>query len=89
MKKASRILFSYHDSALHATEGQVVQEFPLQLIVNGREIATLIGSPHDLRFLVAGFLRLQNFVQGLSDFEMFSVCMVVAILRATVSGDPA
>jgi len=87
MKQASRILFSYHDSALHATEGHVVQEFPLQLIVNGREIATLIGSPHDLRFLVAGFLRLQNFVQGLSDFEMFSVCEDFGTANVRIKGE--
>jgi FdhD protein len=87
MKQPSRILFSYHDSALHATEGHVVHEFPLQLIVNGREIATLIGSPHDLRFLVAGFLRLQNFVQGLSDFEMFSVCEDFGTANVRIKGE--
>jgi FdhD protein len=87
MKQASRIQFSYHDSALHATEGHVVQEFPLQLIVNGREIATLIGSPHDLRFLVAGFLRLQNFVKGLSDFEMFSVCEDFGTANVRIKGE--
>jgi len=87
MKQPTRIFFSYHDSALHATEGQVVQEFPLQLIVNGREIATLIGSPHELRFLVAGFLRLQNFVQGLSDFEMFSVCEDFGTANVRIKGE--
>jgi len=87
MKQPSRIFFSYHDSALQATEGHVVQEFPLQLIVNGREIATLIGSPHDLRFLVAGFLRLQGFVQGLSDFEMFSVCEDFGTANVRIKGE--
>ena len=87
MKPAPSIFFSYHDSALHATEGQVVQEFPLQLIVNGREIATLIGSPHDLRFLVAGFLRLQNFVQNLSDFEIFSVCEDFGTANVRIKGE--
>jgi FdhD protein len=87
MKQPSRILFNYHDNDLHATEGHVVQEFPLQLIVNGREIATLIGSPHDLRFLVAGFLRLQNFVQGLSDFEMFSVCEDFGTANVRIKGE--
>jgi FdhD protein len=80
-------MFSYHDHTLRPTEGQVVQEFPLQLIVNGREIATLIGSPHDLRFLVAGFLRLQNFVQGLSDFEMFSVCEDFGSANVRIKGE--
>ena len=68
------IFFTYRDGALEPIQAGVVHEFPLQLIVNGREIATLIGSPHDLRFLVAGFLRLQGFVRSLSDFKMFSVC---------------
>lgn len=87
MKQTSRIFFNYHDNSLHTTEGHVVQEFPLQLIVNGREIATLIGSPHDLRFLVAGFLRLQNFVQKLSDFEMFSVCEDFGTANVRIKGE--
>ena len=87
MKPASRIFFSYHDDALHTVEGLVVQEYPVQLVVNGREIATLIGSPHDLRFLVAGFLRLQNFVQDISDFEMFSVCEDFGSANVRIKGE--
>lgn len=68
------LFFSYRNSELQPFQGTVVREFPLQLIVNKREIATLIASPHDLRFLVAGFLRLQGFVHSLDDFKMFSVC---------------
>lgn len=86
-QQPSSIFFYYHDSALHASEGKVVQEFPLQLIVNGREIATLIGSPHELRFLVAGFLRLQNFVQNLADFEIFSVCEDFGTANVRIKGE--
>jgi FdhD protein len=67
-------IFTYHQGRLELAEPQIVREFPLKLIVNGREIATLIASPHDLRFLVAGFLRLQGFAESLSDFQIFSVC---------------
>lgn len=81
------MFFSYHDGALHATANQVVREFPLQLIVNGREIATLIASPHELRFLVAGFLRLQGFVQELADFEMFSVCEDFGAANVRIKGE--
>lgn len=87
MKQPSRVFFTFQNSALVAKEGQVVQEFPLQLIVNGREIATLIGSPHDLRFLVAGFLRLQGFVRELSDFEMFSVCEDFGTANVRIKGE--
>ena len=74
MSHNQKNFFSYSNGTLTPLPGSVVAEFPLQLIVNGREIATLIASPHDLRFLVAGFLRLQGFVSKLDDFEMFSVC---------------
>jgi FdhD protein len=87
MKHPPQTFFSYRDKALHATTGHVVQEFPLQLIVNDREIATLIASPHDLRFLVAGFLRLQGFVQSLSDFEMFSVCEDFGTANVRIKGE--
>ncbi len=72
---------------LEPTVSAVVSEYPLQLIVNSREIATLIGSPHDLRFLVAGFLRLQGFVSSLQDFEMFSVCEEFGTANVRIKGE--
>lgn len=78
--------FTYKNDFLQPTSAPVVNEYPLQLIVNGREIATLIGSPHDLRFLVAGFLRLQGFVSSLDDFEMFSVCEEFGTANVRIKG---
>lgn len=49
-------------------------EFPVKLTVNGREIATLVASSHELRFLVAGFLRTQGFVREIGDFLAMGVC---------------
>jgi FdhD protein len=68
------IIHTYNKGRLEQGEGEIVSEFPLVLMVNGRELATLIASPHDLRFLVAGFLRLQGFVTTVDDFAMLSVC---------------
>ena len=67
-------IHTYINGRLEEKQSAIVREFPLVLHVNGREIATLIASPHDLRFLVAGFLRLQGFVESLADFHMFAVC---------------
>jgi FdhD protein len=64
----------YEHGVLKRHEGKTVEEFPLVLHVNGREIATLISSPHELRYLVAGFLRLQGFVSAIDDFHLLSVC---------------
>src|SRR6266704_5756192 len=74
----------YKNGVLEQAEGAVPREFPLKLTVNGREIATLIASPHDLRFLVAGFLRLQGFVESLDDFLMLSVCEDFGIANVQV-----
>ena len=79
--------FTCHGDTLEPSATTVVNEYPLQLIVNGREIVTLIGSPHDLRFLVAGFLRLQGFVSSLDDFEMFSVCEEFGTANIRIKGE--
>ncbi len=74
----------YSRGTLARDEAALPQEFPLQLTVNGRELATLVASPHDLRFLVAGFLRLQGFVEVLDDFLILSVCQDSGIASVQV-----
>ncbi len=53
---------------------QVVEEYPLRLRINGCELATLVCSPHQLNFLLAGFLHLQGFVDSLDDILALGVC---------------
>ncbi|WP_224981467.1 formate dehydrogenase accessory sulfurtransferase FdhD [Geomonas agri] len=78
---------TYNDGKVLRGEVDVVREFPLVLRVNDREIVTLIASPHDLRFLVAGFLRLQGFVTHLDDFLMLSVCNDYGIANVRIKGE--
>ena len=77
----------YTDGRLEAGEADVVGEFPLVLRVNDRELVTLIASPHDLRFLVAGFLRVQGFVSRVEDFLMLSVCNDYGIANVRIRGE--
>src|SRR5512146_2505820 len=72
-------ILRYEGEGLVPAEHRPVREFPVKLVVNGRELATLIGSPHELRFLVAGFLRLQGFVKSLDDFLALSICEDVGV----------
>ena len=81
-----KILF-YRNGTVQSEEADVVREFPLTLTVNGQELATLITSPHDLRFLVAGFLRLQGFVREIGDFDMLSVCEDFGIANVQIRGE--
>ncbi len=53
---------------------QVVEEYPLRLRVNERDLATLVCSPHQLNFLLAGFFRLQGFISSLDDILSMGVC---------------
>lgn len=80
-------IYNFSKGSLVAGEGSLVNEFPLSLVVNGREIATLIASPHDLRFLVAGFLRLQGFVESVHDFLALSVCNDFGAASVTIRGE--
>jgi FdhD protein len=80
-------VFRYGEGMLSPVEHRPVREFPVKLVVNGRELATLIGSPHELRFLVAGFLRLQGFVAGVDDFMALAICEDVGVASVTIRGE--
>jgi len=80
-------MYTYADGRLVRGEADVVGEFPLVLRVNDREIVTLIASPHDLRFLVAGFLRVQGFVSQVEDFLILSVCNDYGIANVRIRGE--
>lgn len=77
----------YAEGRLARGKAEVVREFPLVLRVNDRELVTLIASPHDLRFLVAGFLRVQGFVSRVEDFLMLSVCNDYGIANVRIRGE--
>ena len=75
----------YKNGALTSDARPVAQEFPVRLTVNGRELATLIASPHQLNFLVAGFLRNQGFVDGLDDFLQLGVCAEFGVAQVRLN----
>ncbi len=65
----------------------VVQEFPLRLVVNGRELATLVASPHKLNFLTVGFFRLQGFIDSLDQIESLGVCSEFGLAQVRLKGE--
>lgn len=69
-KKVVRVAAGQSEQA----ERWVVEEYPLRLRVNGRDLATLVCSPHQLNFLLAGFFRLQGFIENLDDILSMGVC---------------
>lgn len=80
-------IYSFKKGVVEEQESGLVREYPLQLVVNGREMATLIASPHDLRFLVAGFLRMQGFVSKVDDFQALAICQDFGAASVTIKGE--
>jgi FdhD protein len=56
-------------------------------MVNGVDLATLSASPHDLHFLVAGFLRMQGLVRSAGDLLTLSVCEDLGAASVRIRGD--
>ena len=72
--QASRKIIRVVKGQREAAERGVVEEFPLRLRVNGRDLATLVCSPHQLNFMVAGFFKLLGFIDSLDDILSMGVC---------------
>ncbi|MGZ8441663.1 MAG: formate dehydrogenase accessory sulfurtransferase FdhD, partial [Candidatus Deferrimicrobiaceae bacterium] len=64
-----------------------VREVPVALSVNGVPLATLIASPDDLHFLVAGFLRMQGLIRSAGDLLTLSVCEEFGAASVRIRGD--
>ncbi|HEY5674236.1 MAG TPA: formate dehydrogenase accessory sulfurtransferase FdhD [Malonomonas sp.] len=64
----------------------VVEEYPLRLRVNGHDLATLVCSPQQLNFLLAGFFRLQGFVATLDEILSLGVCQDFGLAEVRIAG---
>jgi FdhD protein len=83
-RNESRRILRLEKGRLRSLQRGVVQEFPLRLFVNGRELATLVASPHQLNFLVAGFFRTNGFVETIDDFLALGSCEEFGVARVRI-----
>ncbi|MEW6719932.1 MAG: formate dehydrogenase accessory sulfurtransferase FdhD [Thermodesulfobacteriota bacterium] len=77
----------YRNGKLEPGETEIVREHSLRIVVNRREIATLVCSPHEPVFLAAGFLRQQGFIETAEDLLHLGVCEAAGVVTATVKGE--
>lgn len=82
-----KTILRFDGRRLVPVEHEPVEEFPLSLTVNGTDLVTLVASPHDLQYLVTGFLRLQGIVRTIHDFLSLSVCPESGRADIRVKGD--
>lgn len=83
---AKRRMVKIEGDVATATERLLVQELPLRLRVNGRDLVTLVASPHQLPFLVAGFLRLQGLIATANDLLALGVCADDGLAEVQIRG---
>jgi len=64
-----------------------IPELSVSLSVNGTSFATLLASPHDLHYLVAGFLRLQGVIRTPADLLTLTVFEQQGAVSVRIRGD--
>jgi FdhD protein len=67
--------------------GSVVREYPLTIVLNNREMVTLLCYPKDLKQLVVGFLASEGFIEGREDVRDVFVDEVRGVVRVTTVKD--
>lgn len=83
----NQTIYQLKNGHLLTRQRQVIEEYPLRLRVNGTDLATLICSPHQLNFLLAGFCRLQGFVESLDDILSLGVCADFGLAELRIKGE--
>ncbi len=87
-RERRRAILRFNGRRLCPAAHGTVEEHPVTLTVNGREFVTLVASPHELNVLVAGFLRMQGFVDRLEDILALSVCPEFGAATVRIRKEP-
>jgi FdhD protein len=69
--------------------GEVIEEVPISIYGNGREIATMMGTPLNQDWLAVGFLANEGFLNHIDEIEILMItpegCCVDIWLNRTIS----
>jgi len=69
------------------TDSIVVKELPLTIILNNRELVTLLCSPVDLKYLAIGFLFSEGLLKSKAEIEKVIVDERRGVVRVETKGD--
>jgi FdhD protein len=75
------------EQATSRIEGTVVREFSLTIFLHNQELVTLLCSPTDLKYLVAGFLVSEGLIEGKGDIKDILVDDQKGMVRVKTQGD--
>lgn len=70
------------------TEDLIIEEAPLTVYLNGKELVTMLHTPGEERFLVQGFLALEGMISGVKDITKLTFDAKQGLIWVdTVQGD--
>ncbi|WP_442599991.1 formate dehydrogenase accessory sulfurtransferase FdhD [Neobacillus sp. D3-1R] len=82
MKMESSI-WRYEEGVVHRVMDTIVTEYPMTIVLNGQEFATLVCSPEHLEELVVGFLASEGIIKSMKDIKELTI--IEATGRAIVN----
>lgn len=71
--ETSRKIIHYENDLLDFTEDTVVTEFPITIVLNQQEFATLVCTPNDVEDLVIGFLASEGIISSYEDIKKITI----------------
>ena len=87
-EKVERVdIYRVNGDGKQAGEDIVVKEMPLTILLNGRELVTLLCSPANLKYLAIGFLLSEGLLHGKSDIKRIIADEQRGIVRVETATD--
>src|SRR5512135_1802328 len=77
----------FSEDAERTVDDVVAREFPLTIILNDRELVTLLCSPADLKNLAVGFLASEGLVEDHNEIKKVLIDETRGVVRVETSGD--
>ncbi len=71
--KKKRVIHQYREGQFTCKSDEIVEEFPLTVMVNGEEFVTLVCSPEHLKELVIGFLASEGVIRFENEIKRFTI----------------
>jgi FdhD protein len=73
------------EAGTEAVNANVVREYPLTIVLNNREMVTLLCYPKDLKHLAVGFLASEGFIESAQDVRDVLVDEVRGVVRVATT----
>ena len=71
--KKKRVIHQYNEGQFTCKTDEIVEEYPLTVMVNGEEFVTLVCSPEHLKELVIGFLASEGVIRFEKEIKRFTI----------------